>query len=70
MKEAFLANFAALASQAHQVLDLTKTQAFDSVVKELEGVILFMQLGCPTAFIVCFEDQGWLDVETDEMHQD
>ena len=38
--------------------------------KELEGVISFMQTRCPAAFIVCFEERGWPDVETTEMRQD
>ena len=70
MKEAFLADFATLASRARQVLDSMETQALDSIVKELEGVISFMRLGCPAAFTICFEERGWPEVETDEMHQD
>ena len=39
-------------------------------MKELEGVISFMRLGCPAAFTICFEERGWPNVETDEMLQD
>ena len=44
-------------------------QALDSVVKELEGVISFMRLGCLAVFKACFEKWGWSDVETVEMRQ-
>ena len=70
MREAFLADITALASQARQVLASIETQALDSIMKELERVISFMKLGCPTAFTVCFEERGWPDVETNEMRQD
>ena len=41
----------------------------DSVVKELEGVVSFMRLGCLAAFTVCFEEWGWPSVEIAEMRQ-
>ena len=63
----FLDDVAALASRARQVLVSTKTQALESMVKELEGVISFMRTGCLTAFTICFEERGWPDVETTEM---
>ena len=28
-----------------------------------------MRLGCPAAFIVCFEERGWPEVETTKMLQ-
>ena len=52
MRKAFLADVAALASRVRQVLASTEIQALDLVVKELEGVISFMRLGCPAAFTI------------------
>ena len=67
MREAFLADVVALATRARQVLASAETQALDSVVKELEGVISFMRLGYSAAFTVCFEERGWPNVENAEM---
>ena len=39
-------------------------------MKELEGVVSFMRLGCLAAFTVFFEERGWPSVETAEMRQD
>ena len=60
----FLDDVAALASRARQVLASAKTQALESMGKELEGVISFIETGCPAAFTVCFEERGWPDVQT------
>ena len=70
MSDVFLADVADIATRARQVIASIETQALDTVVKELEGVIFFMRLGCLAAVTVCFEERGWLDVETAEMQQD
>ena len=63
----FLEDVAALASRAREVLASAKTQALESVGKELKGVISFIRTGCPAAFTVCFDERGWPDVETTKM---
>ena len=45
----FLEDVAALASRAREVLASAKTQALESVGKELERVISFIRTGCPAA---------------------
>ena len=68
--ETFFVDIAALATWARQVVASAEPQALDSVVKELEGVVSFMRLGCPAAFTICFEERGWPSMETTEMCQD
>ena len=70
MRGAFYDDVATLVTRARQVVASGETQALDSVVKELERVISCMRLGCLAAFIVCFVERGWPEVETTEMLQD
>ena len=70
MRETFFADIVALVTRARQVVASAEVQDLDSVVKELEGVISFMRLGCPTAFTIYFEERGWPHVEIADMQQD
>ena len=54
--EAYLAN---MVTRGCQVVISTQAHTLETMVKELEQVLSFMRVDCPTVFTVCFEARGW-----------